>query len=148
MKKSFNPKFKNPIVKNVFWEADKEVRVKLLFLRELIFKTSKELKEVGEIEESLKWGEPSYVPIKPKVGSPIRINKIKNSNQYAMFFNCNSNLVPTYKQIYPKTFNYGGNRSIIFNLKDEIPVKELSHCISLALTYHINKKSLNPTLKK
>lgn len=98
----------------------------------------------GEIEESLKWGEPSYSPIKPKVGSPIRINKIKTSDKYANFFNCQSNLVPTFKRVYPEKFNYGGNRSIIFELNDKIPVKELSHCISLALTYHLNKKSFNP----
>ncbi len=33
-----------------------------------------------------------------------------------------------------------GNRSIIFNEDDEIPLKELKECIALALTYHLNKK--------
>ena len=125
----------------------KKFNLNYCFFVSLIFNTAKEIKEVGEIEESLKWGEPSYSPIKPKVGSPIRINQIKNSNKYAIYFNCQSNLVPTFKQIYPKTFNYGGNRSIIFDIKDKIPVTELSHCISLALTYHLNKKSFNPSSK-
>jgi hypothetical protein len=28
------------------------------------------------------------------------------------------------------------NRAIVFNVTDEIPVSELKHCVSLALTYH------------
>ena len=145
MTKKRNLKFQNSEVRYLFDSFPKEVQAKLLFLRQLIFDIAREIKDVGDIEESLKWGEPSYSPIKPKVGSPIRINKIKNSNKYAIYFNCQSNLVTTFKQIYPKTFNYGGNRSIIFDIKDKIPVTELSHCISLALTYHLNKKSLNPS---
>jgi hypothetical protein len=116
----------------------------LLTLRKLIFDTAKEIPEVVEVEESLKWGEPSYAPTKPKIGSPIRLNRIKNKDQYAMFFNCNTNLVPTFKQMFPDTFKYGDNRSIIFNLNDKIPKKELRHCISLALTYHLNKNAINP----
>jgi hypothetical protein len=142
MTKKVNYKFNNSKVRRLFDSLPNEVQPKLLFLRQLIFDTAKEINEVGDIEESLKWGEPSYSPIKPKVGSPIRINQIKKENKYAIYFNCQSNLVPTFKQIYPKTFNYGGNRSIIFDINDKIPVTQLRHCISLALTYHLNKKLL------
>ncbi len=144
MTKESNYKFQNSEVKYLFDSLPKKVKSKLLFLRQLIFETAKELKEVGDIEETLKWGEPSYVPVKSKIGSPIRINKIKSSDQYAVYFNCQSNLVPTFKQIYPNTFNYGGNRSIIFDINDKIPVTELSHCISLTLTYHLKKDFINP----
>ena len=106
----------------------------------MIFTTAADIDVVDEVTETLKWGEPSYVPLKQKVGSPIRLNQLKDKNQFALYFNCQSNLVPTFKQIYPKTFNYGDNRSIIFDIKDKIPVTELSHCISLALTYHLNKR--------
>jgi len=138
--------FKNIEVKNLFDSYPKEIRTKLLFLRQLIFDTAKEIK-IGIIDESLKWGEPSYVPAKSKTGSPIRINRIKDFDKYAIYFNCQSNLVPTFKQIYPKIFSYGGNRSIIFDLNDRIPVKELSHCISLAFTYYLNKKIIESILK-
>ena len=49
-------------------------------------------------------------------------------------------LVPAFKEKYPKEFRFGGNRSIDFNIDDELPVKELKSCIALALTYHLNKK--------
>ena len=42
--------------------------------------------------------------------------------------------------MYQSEFKFAGNRSIVFEESDEIPVQELSHCISLALTYHLRKK--------
>jgi hypothetical protein len=33
-----------------------------------------------------------------------------------------------------------GNRAILFRLNDKIPIRELSHGIAMALTYHLNKK--------
>ena len=57
-----------------------------------------------------------------------------------MYFKCTANLVIAFRERYPTEFKYGGNRSIIFKIDDEIPVKELKSCISLALTYHLNKK--------
>jgi hypothetical protein len=136
-------KFINKEVKEVFNRYNKDVGAKLLFLRELIFKTAEQTDGVGEIEETLKWNEPSYIT-KPKSGSTIRLNRIKDSNKYAMYFNCQTTLVSTFRQIYPTEFKYEGNRSIVFELTDKVSVEELSHCISLALTYHINKKSMNP----
>ena len=139
MKKNLRP-FNNEKIKTIFDSFDPNIRKKLLQIRELIFTTAADIDFVEEVTETLKWGEPSYVPLKQKVGSPIRLNQLKDKNQFALYFNCQSNLVPTFKQIYPKTFNYGDNRSIIFDIKDKIPVTELSHCISLALTYHLNKR--------
>ena len=135
-------KIKNPEVAAVFKSYPKNMREKLTFLRKLIFETAAATEGVGELEETLKWGEPSYLTPKTKSGSTIRIDRIKSQEeQYAMYFKCTTNLVETFREKYPNQFKYGGNRSIIFNEDDEIPVKELSDCISLALTYHLNKKS-------
>jgi hypothetical protein len=57
-----------------------------------------------------------------------------------MYFKCTANLVVAFKERYAKEFRFGGNRSIVFNIDDEIPVRELKSCIALALTYHLNKK--------
>ncbi len=112
------------------------IQKKLLFLRELIYRTASELVEPVELEETLKWGEPSYVT-KPKTGSTIRIDwKRKFPAQYAMYFHCKTTLVDTFKEIHGDKFRYEGNRAILFYLDDEIPVAELKDCIALALTYH------------
>ena len=138
---SSSKKIKNPRVAAVFKSYPNNIRAKLMFLRQLIFDTAAATKGVGEIEETLKWGEPSYLTPKTKTGSTIRIDwKKSQKEQYAMYFKCTADIVVAFRKRYPTEFKYGGNRSIIFHKDDEIPVKELKSCISLALTYHLNKK--------
>jgi len=92
---------------------------------------------IEEIEETLKWGEPSYLV---KGGSTIRIDwKPKAPNQYAMYFKCTSKLVSTFRKVYGDIFKYENNRAIVFDLNDKIPRKELKECIALALKYHTIK---------
>ena len=138
---SVSKKIKNPEVAAVFKSYPQNIRTKLMFLRQIILETAASTEGVGELEETLKWGEPSYLTPITKSGSTIRINwKKSHEEQYAMCFKCTANLVVAFKERYPKKFRFGGNRSIIFNIDDEIPVRELKNCIALALTYHFNKK--------
>lgn len=125
----------------MFEASPKDIRTKLLFLRQLIFDVASETAGVGELEETIKWGQASYLTTQSKSGSIIRIDRVKSqTGQYAIYFHCQTTLVDTFKEIYSDKFKYEGNRGIVFNVDDEIPVKELSHCISLALTYHLDKK--------
>lgn len=125
----------------VFSSYPKEMETRLIVLRQLILDTAASLKDVGEIEETLKWGEPSYLTPQSKSGSTIRIAwKEAKKDQYSMFFKCTANLVPAFKERFSGRFNFGGDRSIDFTLSDEVPVEELKQCIALALTYHLNKK--------
>lgn len=134
-------KFNNPSVKKVFDSYPNTAKEKLLFLRQLIFEVAEKTEGVGQLDETLKWGEPSYVTTETKSGSTVRIDWKKSyPHQYAMYFNCKTNLVDTFKERYGDLFQYGGNRSIVFDENDKIPVNELSNCIALALTYRINKK--------
>ncbi len=131
----------NPEVASVFDSYPQKIRKKLIYLRQLILITASSIEGVGEIEETLKWGEPSYLTPKTKSGSTIRIAwKKSQGEQYSIYFKCTANLVSAFKEKYPKEFKYGGNRSIDFSIDDKVPVKELKSCIALALTYHLNKK--------
>jgi len=136
-------KFKNPEVAAVFAAYPQKIRTKLMFLRKLIFDTAAKTEGVGELEETLKWGEPSYLTAKSKTGSTIRINwKESLGGQYAIYFTCTSLLVPTFRKMYPTEFKYEKNRAIVFNINEEIPIEKLRHCIKLALTYHRIKNKL------
>ena len=131
--------FKNPKIAEIFNAYPEDLKEKLMLLRQLIFDTASETEGVGDLEETLKWGQPSYLTTQSKSGSTIRIDSIKpDDKKYAIYFNCKTTLVDTFREIYPEEFNFKGNRSIIFNLNDEIPINELSDCISIALTYHLN----------
>lgn len=132
----------NPQVAAVFNNYPEKMREKLMFLRHLIFETAAAAEGVGELEETLKWGEPSYLTPTTKSGSTVRVDwKQSNEGQYAMYFKCTTNLVETFREKYPTEFKYGGNRSIIFNEADEVPVEKLKDCIAMALTYHLRKKA-------
>jgi len=110
------------------------IRNKILILRQLILDTASEIDSITEIEETLKWGEPSYIA---KQGSTIRIDwKSKNPDQYAIYFKCTSKLVLTFREVYGDLFSYENHRAILFKLDDKIPTKELKVCISCALQYH------------
>ena len=124
----------DPRVKQVFDNYPNPIRNKILKLRELVVKTAKETDGVNKIEETIKWGEPSYLT---KDGSTIRIDwKERNPEQYAMYFKCTSKLVPTFKAIYKDKFIYEKDRAILFDLHDKLPEIELRNCIRMALTYH------------
>ncbi len=128
----------NPEVEKVFDNYPKSVLTKMLHLRKLILETANEIEYIQHIEETLKWGEPSYLV---KKGSTIRIDwKKKTPNQYAMYFKCTSKLVPTFRTVYKNTFTFEDNRAIIFQLNDFLPETELKKCISIALTYHSVKQ--------
>ncbi|WP_197081789.1 hypothetical protein [Paenibacillus sp. E194] len=60
----------NTKVAAVFEHYPLHIQGKLFFLRQLILDTASETDGVGSVEETLKWGEPSYVM---KKGSTIRI---------------------------------------------------------------------------
>jgi len=125
---------KNQNVAEKFDSYPDQMRSNLLFLRQLILDTAAELDAVGTVEETLKWGEPSYIT---KTGSTIRIDwKRSNPKQYAMYFHCKTKLVDTFKELYRDQFKFEGNRAIVFGESDEVPVNDLKHCISLSLTYH------------
>lgn len=124
-------------VETVFNSYPKHIRQKIMFLRQLVLDTASESEEVVTLEETLKWGEPSYLT---KRGSTIRMNwKNSTPDQYALYFHCKTKLVDTFKELYNGKLKFEGNRAIVFHQNDEIPIDEVKHCIFLSLTYHSRK---------
>lgn len=135
-------RFGAPEVAAIFAAYPTAIRKKLMSLRDLVYDVAAKTEGVGELEETLKWGQPSYLTTQSKSGSLIRIDQIKSqAGKYAMYFHCQTTLVDAFKEMYRDKFEFGGNRSIIFSEDDEIPVRELRRCIAMALTYHLDKKT-------
>jgi hypothetical protein len=133
--------FADPAVDAVFNAYPKPVKARLLALRRLIFQTAKATKGVGALQETLKWGQPSYLTPETKSGSTIRIDRVKSAaNQYAIYFHCQTDLVETFRALYPTEFSFGGNRCILLDAANKLPEAALRHCVALALTYHLNKR--------
>ena len=123
----------NPEVEIVFSNYPDTVRDKMLNLRRLVLEVAAEI-DLSNLEETLKWGEPSYLA---KKGSTIRMDwKEKAPEQYAMYFKCTSKLVSSFQFAYNDLFSYEGTRAIVFKLDERVPESELKNCIKAALTYH------------
>jgi hypothetical protein len=115
-------------------------RRKLMQLRALILATAVTA-EVGEIEETLKWGEPAYLT-PSKSGSTLRIAwKPAKPDQVGVYFNFQTDLGESFRRQFPHDFAFEGNRAITFNIADEIQSDKLAICIAAALTYHRRKKT-------
>jgi hypothetical protein len=115
-------------------------RRRLEALRRLIRDTARRTAGVGRLEETLKWGQPSFLTPETGSGSTIRIDARKDGGT-AMYFHCQTNLVRTFRQLYPDEFVFEGNRALVFGSESKPPEQALRHCIALALTYHQNKKT-------
>lgn len=128
----------DPAIAEVLDAYPAPLRERLLGLRALIAETAATTEGVGPLEETLKWGEVSYLTSTSGSGTTVRIGRDKRSGQPAMFVNCQTDLLSRYRTLYPDGFGYDGDRGVILgDAPDEVALK---HMIALALTYHANKK--------
>jgi hypothetical protein len=122
-------------VAKVFAAYPPVLRPALLALRTLIFGMADAQLGKGGLIETLKWGQPAYLPVKPRTGTTLRIDAVKGDpDRYAVDFHCP--LVGSFRELYPDEFTFEGNRVLLFARDDKPPQAALKHCIGLALTYH------------
>lgn len=133
-------RFGDPRVASLFKTYPPSLRARLMALRELLLDTAARTAGVGRLTETLKWGQPSYLTEETGSGTTVRIDRLKGDGGYAIYFHCQSGLVGQFRELYPDTFTYEGQRAMHFSAKDRLPVRELRHCIALALTHHLRKK--------
>jgi hypothetical protein len=132
--------FKNKNVESTFRDYPSNIQERLLTIRELIFNVAEESSEVGEIEETLKWDNPSYLTSKPKSGTTIRLSGlISLEHKYAISVHCQTSLISEFKELYTD-LEYEGNRSIILDIRKKLPLAAIERFVYLALTYHYRKK--------
>src|ERR1700748_3194706 len=113
------PRIADPQVAEAFRAFPKAAPIRLLALR-----------------ETEKGGDASFLT-PSGAGSTIRLGwKAKAPDEVAMYFICTTGLVDRFRELYPRSFRYGGNRALLFPLEGRIQEKALRHCIALALTYH------------
>ncbi len=124
----------------VFATYPDAVRDALLVLRRLIFDTADGIEGVGAIEETVKWGQPSYLTSQTRSGSTIRIAPTSpdSAHDYAMYFICRTNLVPTFYTLFGDVFTYEKDRALLFRVGESLPTNELRECVAMALTYHLS----------
>lgn len=133
--------FADPNVEEAFDALPDAARDGLLALRSLIFEAAATHETVGRVEETLKWGQPSYLTPETKSGSTIRLGVPKSpEHDYALFVHCQTDLTAQFETNYPGEFDFEGTRALLFKADKPIPADALRHCIGMALTYHQRKR--------
>jgi hypothetical protein len=132
--------FHTTAVEAIFDSYPSRTRARLLALRELIFKTAAATPGVGPLQETLKWGEPAYVTAQSRSGSTLRIAcKPSNPLRYRMCFICTTSLIEDFRRLFPDDFCYEGNRAIVFDVGEPVPMEALAVCVEAALTYRLKR---------
>ncbi|MEP3631557.1 MAG: DUF1801 domain-containing protein [Shimia thalassica] len=128
--------FADPDVKAAFDRFPAPERGGLMVLREMIFETAIETPEAGTIEETLKWGQPSYLTPVTKSGSTVRLG-VPKTGGLAMYTHCQTTLISDFKTLFPEDFKFDGNRGVIFESGQTTFDDRLRFLIKSALTYHL-----------
>ncbi|MGB5483355.1 hypothetical protein [Parasphingorhabdus sp.] len=128
-----------PELTQAAWEGlPEDLAEKLIQLRELILATADDNPAIGPLEEKLKWGESAFLTSATGSGTTVRINRHKKSeDKYAFYVHCQTDLIERYKQLYGDRLVFDGRRAVVFDVKDKLPIDAVSHCIAMALTYHL-----------
>jgi hypothetical protein len=124
-------------VRAVFDAYPPDVGDGLLSLRSLILETAAATPGVGPLTEALRWKQPSYLTQQSGSGTTIRIDAVKGrTGRYALYVNCKTSLLESYRHLYGDAFAFEGQRAILFDAAKPPPAEALRHCIAMALTYH------------
>lgn len=131
--------FDNNDVAKVFSEYEPRYRKPLMSLRRLILQCASESQGVGKLEETLKWGQPSYLTNESKSGSTVRIDWFSD-NHVALLFNCQTTLVEDFRCMFGDALNFSKNRAIVFDVTKPLPEDLIRQCVTKALRYKLDKK--------
>ncbi|ASK89001.1 DUF1801 domain-containing protein [Sphingorhabdus sp. SMR4y] len=116
--------------------------VRLVQLRRLILDVASENPAIGPLEETLKWGEAAFLTSATGSGTTVRINRHKKSEAiYGLYVHCQTDLIARYRQLYDQELTFDGNRAVLFDCRNALPVDAARHCIAMALTYHLRRQS-------
>lgn len=129
--------FASPAVAEAFAAFPDATRSGALALRALIFETAAAHPEVGALQETLKWGQPSYLTPETKAGSTLRIGQPK-AGGLALYAHCQTTIISDFAALFGADFTIEGSRAVHLD-PAEITARQgpLTALIASGLTYHL-----------
>lgn len=129
----------DPNIRKVFDAFPDSERAGLFALRALILETARDMPEMGPLEETLKWGQPSYSTPGSKAGTPLRIG-VPKTGGFAIYAHCQTSVISDFANRFPGDYSIEGNRAVHFRTKKDIRPEKLHFLVKHALTYHQRRK--------
>lgn len=128
-------------IEQAYQSMPRRFRDPALQLREMILGMASELEATGGIEETLKWGQPSYLPLKAGVGSTIRV-AVHDDQHLGLYFNCNTTLVESFRALFADDLSYARNRAVLLDVDKPLPEALIRQCVCMGLYYHRDKRRM------
>ncbi len=130
------PPLQNPNLKSCVNHWPDDARRCFQTIRGIVYEVSARA-DVGPLIETLKWGQPSWLPERKRTGTTLRCFwSPQRPERISLFVPCSTTLIETMKTLYPKTFEYEGKRGLHMSLTEDLPHDAIDHCAFLTLTYH------------
>jgi hypothetical protein len=127
-------------VTEAFARYPEPIRMRLLTIRGMVFAIAADTNGVGPLTETLKWGEPAYLTEQSRSGTSIRLGVSRLAPDCcAVFFNCQTRLVSTFRTHFDGVFGFEGNRAILLSTDTPLMEEPLAFCLHAAMTYHRQK---------
>ena len=99
-----------PEVDDVFARMAPATRARALELRALVFDVA-EAKGLSRPDETLKWGEPAYLP--GAAGTTVRIGTDRAGGACKLLVNCRTSLVEEWRERFAGRLAFEGNRAVL-----------------------------------
>ncbi|KIN61368.1 hypothetical protein Z945_2360 [Sulfitobacter noctilucae] len=101
---------------------------------------------IGTKDESLKWGQLSWRPERPRTGSTLRMVWAPDTpDTLSLFVDCKTDLASRMSTLYPDVAGNDGRRCITFDLTAPLPEQAVAHLAQMTFTYHL---SADPSAKR
>jgi hypothetical protein len=98
--------------------------------------------DLGGLNESLKWGQPAWRPVKPRTGSTLRMNwSPATPDHLAFFVDCKTDLAARMQDLYPDLPLNDGRRHLGVFLDAPLPEQAIAHLASMTFTYHLKRRA-------
>jgi Domain of unknown function (DU1801) len=123
-----------------------EIMKAALTIRDRIFALAQQHAEIGQVEETLKWGMPSYLTKSPKSGTPIRLGCNADANTLGIYVHCQTQVVDNFRETTPadllveSKITTEKSRAIHLPAKTPLPNSVIDKFLYEALTYHTRRK--------
>ncbi|SMX44254.1 DUF1801 domain-containing protein [Octadecabacter ascidiaceicola] len=127
--------FASTAARDAFAAFPQPARDTLMSLRAMIYEIGKTL-PVGRIEESTKWGQPSYATPDTNLATPIRLG-LSKAGDPAIFTHCQTTVMNDFRALAPPDMAFDGNRAVHLPTDSALNLDELAPLIRAALTYRL-----------
>ena len=109
-----------------------------LALRDLVLEVAHSA-GIDPLEETLKWGEPAYLP--GRSGTTVRIGWDRKSGHCRLMVNCRTTLVDDWRAMLGDRLVFEGQRAIVVDPGVPFDREALALCVAMALRYHADKRA-------